>query len=88
MRRNPRKPGRAPRVQGLWRNGRFDAFSTVGGYPIFYMTHNDEVLCPKCASKEEREKPGVVTLADINYESTMYCDACSQQIESAYDPVD
>jgi hypothetical protein len=68
-------------------------FSSVGCYPIFYMTEDDGVLCPACVEKEiaecddalGRDPQWYVTAHDINWkDSRLYCDHCNARIESAY----
>ena len=54
----------------------------------------DEVLCPSCCNKEreliesaraDHDTQWDVVAADVNYEdASLYCDHCSQRIESAY----
>ena len=60
--------------------GNFIDYAWPGGYPVFYLTR-DSVLCPTCAN----ETPEDVISGDANWEdSSLYCDECSQRIESAY----
>ena len=59
--------------------GKVRSFTSVGGYPLFYWNEEEEILCPCCADGE-----GGVKGADVNWESEMFCDLCSSQIESAY----
>jgi len=67
-------------------------YAWPGGYPLFAITSDGAALCHKCCSTE-REAIGTTTGSDgwcvvsldINYEDTsLYCDHCSNQIESAY----
>lgn len=65
-------------------------YSSVGSYPIVYLTDDGNVLCADCATAELRLWQ--------NYESTnppsdygilwegapLSCDECSREIESAY----
>lgn len=65
------------------------AFTSLGGYPIYYLDGNNMMLCAKCATEslidpEEYDdfKPQHF---GIYYEgSDMYCDICNAVIESAY----
>ena len=50
-----------------------------GGYPLFYW-NEEGIVCPCCADGDK----GGVKGADVNWESEMFCDLCSSQIESAY----
>ena len=68
-------------------------YAWPGGYPMFAITSDGAALCHKCCSTE-RESIGTTTgsdgwcviALDINYEDTsLYCDHCSNQIESAYE---
>jgi hypothetical protein len=65
------------------KDGSLRSFSSVGGYPIFYMDSEDCVFCAPCA-KEEISDGATMARAEVNWESTMYCDRCSSEIESAY----
>jgi len=69
-----------------------EPYAWPGGYPLFAITSDGAALCNKCCSTE-RELIGTTTGSDgwcvialeINYEDTnLYCDHCSNQIESAY----
>jgi len=69
-----------------------EPYAWPGGYPMFAITSDGAALCNKCCSTE-RELIGTTTGSDgwcvialeINYEDTnLYCDHCSNQIESAY----
>lgn len=74
------------------RNG---AYAWPGGYPMYLICDDGGALCFKCARKEARNifesianraRDGWrVVATDINYEdSELFCDHCSDQIESAY----
>ena len=63
-----------------------------GGYPMFAVTSDGGALCKDCC-KSESSSIGTtyggdgwqVTGLSINYEDkNLYCDHCSQPIESAY----
>lgn len=64
-------------------DGKLRAFTDVGCYPLFYLTRENDVLCASCANDE-----GDIVACDANYESRMYCDECSAEIESAYGVAD
>ena len=57
-------------------------YSMVGSYPIFYLGENSRALCPGCVEAD----PGAVIVAHgVNWENaSLYCDECSERIESAY----
>jgi hypothetical protein len=56
------------------------SYTSIGSYPLVYLDNMDNVLCPCCASEEEEE-----TTPHINWEDPyLYCDECSDRIESAY----
>lgn len=51
---------------------------------MFYVDEENNVLCPKCANKHEEYSADIVEY-DANWEDTsLYCDDCSERIESAY----
>ena len=56
------------------------AYTSIGSYPLVYLTNENQVLCSCCATDEEEE-----VTSHINYEDPhLYCDECSTRIESAY----
>ncbi len=74
------------------RNG---AYAWPGGYPMYLITSDGAALCFDCAKKNARNifdsidrRSGDgwrVVACDINYEDTaLFCDNCSDMIESAY----
>ncbi len=65
--------------------GKLPAYAWPGGYPIFYLTKKDDVLCPDCANAQGRHDDDPVVAHDANWEDPeLYCEGCSQRIESAY----
>jgi hypothetical protein len=66
--------------------GKYPAFAWPGGYPMFYLTKSNAVLCPKCANTNDEEFEGdEITACDVNWEDgEMHCDNCNKRIESAY----
>lgn len=61
--------------------GKLYKFSSLGCYPMFYFDKEDNVLCADCAQKERDN----IAAADANWEDpSLYCDECSERIESAY----
>lgn len=69
---------------------RWTSWAWPGGYPIFHITKDNGILCPKCANKNLQLTLGddpqwQIVHSEINYEDTsLYCDNCSKPIESAY----
>ena len=64
--------------------GELPSFAWPGGYPIFYLDNENNVLCPECANKHD-EYNGEIIAHDINWEDkNLYCDDCSKRIDSAY----
>lgn len=65
-------------------------YSSVGCYPVFYLTADNSVLCPECVEENleqccDKDDPQwFVVDSDANWESQMCCDHCSEDIESAY----
>jgi hypothetical protein len=65
-------------------NGKLSSYAWPGGYPLFYLDKESNVLCPACANRDIDDSQAVVE-ADVNWEDpSLYCDDCSQRIESAY----
>ena len=69
-------------------------YSSVGCYPVYYLTADHGVLCggcveenlPECADVTEDADPQWSVIAhDANWEDqSLYCDHCNERIESAY----
>lgn len=69
-------------------------YAWPGGYPVFYLTRDNSVLCPGCVQEEiddedgevcDPESSGYVVAHDANWENPhLYCDECGGRIESAY----
>lgn len=65
-------------------NGILPSFAWPGGYPIFYLDEGNNVLCPECTKDNDDFSEPLVEYA-VNWESTnLYCNHCSERIESAY----
>jgi hypothetical protein len=71
--------------------GDYISYAWPGGYPIFYVTKDCGVLCPKCANenkeltKDKDDPQWFIVDYDVNWEDeTLYCDNCNKKIESAY----
>lgn len=69
----------------------WESSTELGGYPLFYITADNGVLCSDCANKEmvrtldPDDDQFHIVGCDINYEDDcLYCDHCEQQINSAY----
>jgi hypothetical protein len=71
-------------------------YTSVGGYPVYFITSDGGCLCYKCAQAHEADileaiengdQAGGwhVSAVDVNWESRLDCDNCSEQIEAAYD---
>jgi hypothetical protein len=67
-------------------DGRMRRYTFPGCYPIYYLTPKGETLCPDCAAEERTKGYQIHPLfADVNWEDpALYCDECSERIESAY----
>ena len=65
-------------------NGKLPQWAWPGGYPMFYLDGENNVLCTKCANEND-EFSSPISACDANWEDPdMYCDHCSTRIESAY----
>lgn len=47
----------------------YPKYAWPGGYPIYYLDRESNVLCADCANREIDDAQGVVA-SDINYEDT------------------
>jgi hypothetical protein len=65
--------------------GKLPKYAWPGGYPMFYVTERNSVLCPDCANKEGAGSDDPPVAHDANWEDpSLYCDGCNDRIESAY----
>ena len=72
-------------TDGLLINGQLRAYTDVGGYPIIYLTKENDVLCSTCATTALTDALNPPTSADVYWEGDPYdCDGCGYEIESAY----
>lgn len=63
-------------------NGKLPAFAWPGGYPLFYLDGENFVICPACANMDG---PATLETYAVNWEDpNLYCDTCTNRIESAY----
>jgi len=69
-------------------------FTEIGMYPLYYVTSDNGLLCPDCVNsnlnlcRDKSNDQWFVVAQEVNWESRLYCDACSKDILSAYDVVD
>jgi len=65
------------------------SFTMVGGYPIAYVTADNDVLCPDCVTADICEGfDSPVVSHFINWEDTdLPCGECGDALESAYGEV-
>lgn len=68
-----------------------EPFAFPGGYPCFALTDDGGAICHRCCAKEaetiaesSRGDGWHVVALDINWESSLVCDHCGQEIPSAY----
>lgn len=71
--------------------GKLPAYAWPGGYPMYYLTADNGVLCPDCANQPDvdytdpHDKQWHIVAGDVHWEGeAMQCDHCNGQIESAY----
>lgn len=64
--------------------GNRESYAWPGGYPLFYISKQNNICCPECANREVDQSDEIIAM-DINYEDDdLYCDDCGKKIESAY----
>lgn len=72
---------------GVHPGDKLDAYTSLGGYPLLYVTAAGETLCAACATEQidDPDANDPPTAGDIHYEGPFeYCAACNEEIESAY----
>ena len=78
----------SPKIQALIDSTQYldslPKYSSVGCYPYFYIDADNNVLCADCASKNDEFDQPLTDYAANWEDSELYCDHCSQRIESAY----
>lgn len=78
-------------------SGQLPAYAWPGGYPLFYLMADGEVICSDCANGGNGslatdvatdcsdDDQWTIVAVEINWEDTsMFCAHCAAQIESAY----
>ena len=75
---------------------RMGSYTSLGGYPIFFVTSDGEAMHPNCVRENYRQVSTAIREhqtwdswhvfgCDINYEDPdLYCVHCNESIESAY----
>ena len=82
-------------VRDLIRDVRGGSYSSVGCYPLFFLTSDGETMCPPCVKanlwqvgRETRDKSRsdwAIVGHGANWEDPdMFCCHCNKRIESAY----
>lgn len=77
--------------------GKFIAYAWPGGYPVYYVTADNSVICPSCANgnlelttakpadMENYDRQWAIVDYDVNYEDVFcQCDNCNKYIDPAY----
>ena len=59
---------------------KLDRYHSIGCYPLFYIVEGWKPLCACCAEKCDDDVEQAVNWEDAN----LFCDECSNRIESAY----
>ena len=69
---------------GITKGEALPGYAWPGGYPMYYLDAENNVLCVKCANDND-DYNAAITGADVNWEdANLHCDHCSERIESAY----
>ena len=70
--------------QYLQEDGSLPAYAWPGGYPLYYLDKEDNVLCPDCANDNDQFNEPIIC-PGINWEDMgLNCDHCGKHIDSAY----
>lgn len=77
-------------------SGKFPAYAWLGGYPVYYVTADNSVICPSCANdnmelttakpnSDDYDRQWAIVDYDVNYEDVnCVCENCNQYIDPAY----
>jgi hypothetical protein len=74
-------------------DGTFPSYAWPGGYPLYYLLADSEVICPDCAnqkngslaSTDTDDEQWRIVGQEVHWEGmSMYCVHCNKEIESAY----
>jgi len=64
-------------------DGKLISFTSLGGYPIYYLDTENSILCGTCAN--EPEQVFKIVAGDVYYEGAdLACEGCGNPITSAY----
>ena len=78
------------------KDGKLPSYVWPGGYPLFYLTQDDGILChgPECANGPEAKQAETecpdddqwrIVASDVHWEGApLTCDHCGEEIASAY----
>jgi hypothetical protein len=85
-------PVHAPEIEamaGHRYNGKLPSFTSVGGYPLIYLTRGNDVLCADCATEQidagnDTNDDPVVNVDPYFEGADEICANCNKHIESAY----
>lgn len=66
-------------------NGKLPKYTSLGCYPLLYLSERGDVLCANCATEALAESDDPPTNCDANWEDPcLHCEECNTRIESAY----
>jgi hypothetical protein len=78
-------------IEEMRQNGKYEYVAWPGCYPLYYITADGGVLCPKCANDNfdltlDKDDPQwYIVDIGVNWEDEeLICDNCYKKIESAY----
>jgi hypothetical protein len=87
MNKSPALPAVGTPLPAFAKDRPLPKFTSVGCYPIVYVTGDMDCLCATCATKmrDEAEDGAAPLACDIHWEGeALSCDDCGDDIESAY----
>lgn len=63
------------------------SFSHPGGLPLAYLTHDGEVLCPRCANKPKNCRR-IKDCEENTISEPLLCEQCGSLIAYAWDEIE
>jgi hypothetical protein len=72
------------KIVGVAPTSRLPSYTSIGCYPIVYLTRRGDVMCANCATLDDNDD-NPVSDAGVHWEGPDHtCDECGDNLPSAY----